>query len=131
MKLPGTSSLCLLLLAGAASIAAAQEIQWENLGRQHDAQVAWASNLQEKTAGTVMTMLQLKRDKPDKAPNNARFDNTRVGVEISCQHKTYALLGQQYYMGNRQVLSQEIDDSSFEPYEGTYIEAVALKVCPS
>lgn len=130
MKLSLKRSAFLLVGSFFVHIAQAEALIWESIGRRNDYQISWAKNLQEPSGSRILTMIKLKYDKADQAPNNARFDNVRIGVEVSCQHKTYAFLGQTYNMGNRQVLSQKIDDSSFEPYDGTYVEAVARKLCP-
>ena len=129
MKSIRVISACFLVSSFFVQFAHAEDLVWESVGRRDDYQISWAKNLQKPSGNRVLTMIRLKYDRPDSAPNNARFDNARVGIEISCQQQTYAVLGQTYNMGNRQVYSQQNDDISSEPYEGTYVEKIAKKIC--
>lgn len=84
----------------------------------------------EPTSHGVMTMMRLKYDKPDQAPNNARFDNQRIGVQLQCETGEYMLLGMSYNMGNREVYDESAG-TAFKPYAGTFIEKFAVKACAS
>ena len=116
------------LTTGAAS---AEELQWEKLGRRDDYEISWAKNLRKQAKDSVMTMMRFKYDKPDQAPNNARFDNERFGVDIRCDSGTYNIIGVSYNFGNRQVYNQSMPDADYKPYAGTFIEKFATKVCPA
>ena len=116
------------LFAGAAS---AEELQWEKLGRRDDYEVSWAKNLRTQTKDSVMTMMRFQYDKPDQAPNNARFDNERLGVDIRCSSGTYTIIGSSYNFGNREVYSESMPGGEYKPYAGTFVEKIAAKVCPA
>jgi hypothetical protein len=110
--------------------AMAEPIRWDSLGKRDDYEISWASAAQVRKGDRVGVMVRLTFDHPDQAPNNARFDNKRVTVNIDCPSHRHQILQVFYSMGNRSVYSQFIG-GDFVRDEGTFVEKVAMKVCPA
>jgi hypothetical protein len=121
------ASLTLLL---AATVAQAQSVEWKPIGQQGDYRAEWASNLVMRDRGEVTTMMRLVYQREDAAPNNARFDNERIGVSIRCAARMYFILGKSYHFGEREVHSVSLATvGSYEPIAGTFIERFADAAC--
>jgi len=109
----------------------AQGVKWESLGRKDDYVYSWASNLKQRSGDTVSTMMRLKFDREDAAPNNARFDNKQIGIDIRCSQRSYMALGQSYHFGSRQVYQESFagSDAEYSPVDGTMIDKFIDKAC--
>lgn len=134
MKKPSLSATAVLVgalalvLSGAAP---AQTTKWEALGRKDDYVMSWASNIKIRKDDTVATLMRMKFDREDAAPNNARFDSMQIGIDIRCPQRTYKGLGQSYHMGNREVYRESFASagSEYAPVEGTMIAKFVDKAC--
>ncbi|WP_175716566.1 hypothetical protein [Burkholderia anthina] len=121
------------LFAGALLVSqqvVADQVTWEKLGRRDDYEISWASTAQVRKGDQIGTMIRMKFDQPDQAPNNARFDNKRITVNIDCSTNRHDVLFVVYSMGNRAVYTQYVG-GGLKPNDGTFVEKVATKVCPS
>ncbi|HEM9000723.1 hypothetical protein QZN01_03555 [Burkholderia cenocepacia] len=108
----------------------AEPIKWDSLGKRDDYEISWASAAQVRKGDRVGTMVRMMFDHPDQAPNNARFDNKRITVNIDCSTHRHQVLQVFYSMGNRSVYSQFIG-GDFVRNDGTFVEKLAMKVCPA
>ncbi|HDR9757554.1 TPA: hypothetical protein QDC44_001665 [Burkholderia cepacia ATCC 25416] len=125
----GTVGLVLsMLLYGQHALA--EQVKWETLGKRDDYELSWASEAQVRKGDRIGTMIRMQFDRPDQAPNNARFDNKRITVSIDCSTRRHQVLQVFYSMGNRAVYSQFVG-GDFTPNDGTFVDKIATKVCPS
>lgn len=125
-----TPRIALVSLLLVATQATAQAIDWKPVGQQADYRAEWASNLVQRDRGTVTTMMRLVYAREDAAPNNARFDNQRIGVTIRCTEKTYFVLGKSYHQGDRTVHSVSLGAvGEYQPIAGTFVERFADDAC--